>query len=368
MAGSLPTETPSSVCEPSSQTACNIHFVGKARNGSSRWWCKSHGASATGPRGRKLDVCERPENSQTHANILSLDPADYPGGVAIWRVSRPVYDTTSRETRPGVHVHARPKPNSAKDIDESYDAVDLQLHSELVQANLLVTESMARAYYLARFCGNRLTSLCCTHCRAPHLDEGWFSIKPHRRHLCVACGHHFVDRDHSVSNPLIGVEGVNAGAGPRRAIRARRSLAIDQPQCPGGVQLWASNPALLWTAQKPEEEGIHAHLYGPRGDLREDDTFDAVSIDGIPLDERMVKQLMAQQAVGHVADKVVSLRCPECQGSHFDSGLNAFTPHSAHTCEHCGILFRAGRHAMISNPIVEVLRTLKANAQATHGS
>ena len=351
-----------------SQTACNIGFVGKARNGSPRWWCTSHGANATGPRGLRLDVCLRAETREANANILRLDPADYPGGVAIWRVSRPVYDTTHRQTHPGVHVHARLNPDAPKNVDASYDAVDLQLHGDLVHANLVVTESMARAYYLARFCRNRLKSLSCTHCGAPHLDEGWFSIKPHRRHLCAACGHHFVDQDHSVSNPLVGVEEVHAANGPHRAVRARRTLAIDQREYPAGIQLWASNPALLWTAQKPEEEGIHAHLYGSQGDLREDDTFNAISIDGVALDERMIKQLMAQQAVETAVDKVVSLRCPECQGSHFDAGLNAFTPHSAHTCEHCGKLFRAGRHAVISNPIVEVLRALRANVDAAPGS
>ena len=364
MVGSFPTETPSGVREPSSQTACTIQFVGKARNGSSRWWCTSHGANATGPRGLRLDVCERAETREINASILQLDPADYPGGVAIWRVSRPVYDTTNRETHPGVHVHARLIPDAPKDIDESYDAVALRLHADLVQANVLVTEPMARAYYLARFCGHRLKSLSCTRCRAPHLDEGWFAIKPHRRHLCQACGHHFVDRDHSVSSPLVSVEGMDAGNEKRRSVRAQRTLAIDQRDYPGGIRLWASNPALLWTAEKPEDEGIHAHLYGSHGDLRDDDTFDAVSIDGVALDEGMVKQLMAQQAVENVADKVVSLACPACQRPHFDAGPSAFAPHVAHTCEHCGNLFRAGRHAAVSNPVVEVLRTLRANVDA----
>ena len=364
MADSLPKETPSSVHESSSQTKCYIEFVGKARNGSPRWWCTGHGASATGPRGRRLDVCERAATRETNARVLPLDPASYPGGVAIWRVSRPVYDTTCRETQSGVHVHARLEPGAPKEIDESYDAVDLQLHGELVQASVLVTEPMARAYYLARFCGNRLKSLLCTRCGAPHLDEGWFSIKPHRRHLCTACGHHFMDQDYSVANPLVGVNGGDGGGGPRHAIRAPRTLTLDQRDYPGGIQLWASNPALLWTAQKPEEEGIHAHLYDSQGNLEKDDTFTTVSIDGVDLNEATVKQLMAQQAVEEVADKVVSLRCPECKDLHFDVGLDAFTPHTRHTCEHCGNLFRAGRHAVVSNPIVEVLRTLRANVNA----
>ncbi|MDE0693486.1 MAG: hypothetical protein OXI55_14760 [Gammaproteobacteria bacterium] len=280
--------------------------------------------------------------------------------MGIWRVSPPVYDTTSCQTYPGVHVHARLKPDAAKAIDASFDAIDLQLHGGLVEASVLVTESMARAYYLARYRGNALKSLSCTRCGARHLDEGWFAIKPHRRHLCMSCGHHFVDRDYSVSNPLVGID---VGNGQPAAIRAPRTLTVEQCDYPGGIQLWASNPALLWTAQKPEEEGIHVHLYDSQGELRKDDTFDAVSIDGFALNERMVKQLMAQRAVEEVADKVTSLRCPACQGSHFDTGLDAFTPHTRHTCGHCGNLFRSGRSAVVSNPIVEILCNLRANVK-----
>ena len=361
----LPTKTPSEGRELSPVTACTIRFVGKARNGSPRWWCTSHGANATGPRGLRLDVCDGAATCETRSSVLALDPDDYPGGVALWRVSPPVYDTTSHPTQSGVHVHARLDPSTGhKEIDESYDAVDLRVRTDLVESDVLITEPMARAYYLARFRGNKLKSLSCTRCGALHLDEHWFSIKAHRRHLCGACGHYFMDREYAVSNPLIGVHGVGAGDGDRLAVRASRTLAIDQRDYPGGIQLWASNPALLWTAQKAEEEGIHVHLYGLQGDLQEDDTFDAVSFDGVSLDENMIKHWMAQQAVENVADNVVSLRCPDCQRAHFDTGLCAFVPHTVHTCGHCDSPFRTGREAVISNPVVQVLDTLKSNAGA----
>ena len=359
-----PSESPSPDSTPGVAEPCAIQFVGKARNGTRRWWCTSHRANATGPLGIRLDVCHGARVPYAPGNVLHLDPDDYPGGVALWRVSRPVYDTTPRPTCAGVHVHARLKPNGHKEIDESYDAVHLRVRTDLVDSNLLITEPMARAYYLSRFAGNELKSLPCPRCRVPHLDEDWFSIKPHRRHLCGACGHYFVDREPSVSNPILGVEAVDAGNENRQPVRAPRALPIDQRDYPGGIQMWASNPAILWTSPKAEEEGIHIHLYDSHGHLQEDDTFDKVSIDGVSLDEAMIKQLMAQQAVDNLADKVVTLRCPECDCAHFDTGLSAFSPHSAHSCEYCGSEFRRGKRALISNPIVAVLDSLKARAPA----
>ena len=31
--------------------------------------------------------------------------------------------------------------------------------------------------------------------------------------------------------------------------------------CSGGLLIWGSNPAILWTATRDEEAGVHAHAY-----------------------------------------------------------------------------------------------------------
>jgi hypothetical protein len=48
-------------------------------------------------------------------------------------------------------------------------------------------------------------------------------------------------------------------------------------------QVWASTPAVLWTAKRPQERGIHAHVYKDGKYLR-DDTFGTVIYQGKVLD------------------------------------------------------------------------------------
>ncbi len=56
---------------------------------------------------------------------LRLNPADYPGGIALWGALPAVYDTTQYSIESGVHVHAREVANGAKQIDGSFDTVDV---------------------------------------------------------------------------------------------------------------------------------------------------------------------------------------------------------------------------------------------------
>ena len=44
-------------------------------------------------------------------------------------------------------------------------------------------------------------------------------------------------------------------------------------------QIWASTPAVLWTAERPQERGIHVHVY-QGGEYCIDDTFGVVRYEG----------------------------------------------------------------------------------------
>jgi hypothetical protein len=132
------------------------------------------------------------------------------------------------------------------------------------------------------------------------------------------------------------------------------------------MQIWASSPALLWTSARPEEAGLHIHLFDAGGNVVVDDTFDHVVIDGIELNESHIQYFMAQQALPHLANKVVNLICPSCDRSHFDVGDLAFFPHNEHICEHCGRKFVAKglRKLVVSNPFVAVRTSLSAGRQS----
>jgi hypothetical protein len=142
-------------------------------------------------------------------------------------------------------------------------------------------------------------------------------------------------------------------------------LRLTQQQYPGGIQIWGSNPAIIWSAEKAEEEGIHIHAF--KGDETTpdiDDTFSTVTIDGVTLDPDMVRTLMAQNALPHIAGRVFSWRCDDCDRPAFDEDEAAFTPEVGRRCSNCGgSLSGSGRlRKAIANPLIEILEGLSFKA------
>jgi hypothetical protein len=297
--------------------------VGKQRNGRPRYWCSVHQASATGRYGARLPVCEAAYRSIEPENVLELDPLDYPGGVALWGAVAPVYDTSGMPPEAGIHVHARKGGENDKEVDDTYDAVKIRYRRDLHENGLaLINSEAAVSYYISRFLDRDIRHLFCTHCGELHLDKGFFAVKPHRRHLCHGCGRYFRDDQKGVSNPIALIRAQLDIFGPaREPVRPDRPLNIRQADYPGGIQIWASNPAILWTADRPEEEGLHVHGYSAPGQFAFDETYSAVTIDGILLDESQIQHLMAQSALPYLVNKVVSLRCPTCETPHFPEKL-----------------------------------------------
>jgi len=351
---------------PNVSRACTIENVGKQRNGKPRFWCTAHQSSATGRYGVRLPACEGAYLDKLDMNsVLELDPADYPGGIALWGAVAAAYDTTKLPSEAGIHVHARGKTEGSKEIDDTFDAVVISTKRDLLNSQrTTVTSETAVNFYLSRFLNRDIRSLHCSHCNEVHLDAGYFAIKPHRRHLCHACGRYFNDTGKGVSNPIASIHATLGLSGQGiPPIRAPKKLNIRQSDYPAGIQIWASNPALVWTSTRPEEEGLHVHLLKDSSCIDVDDTFDCVTIDGIELNETHVQYFMAQQALPHIANKVVSLNCPRCETPHFDSGELGFSPHIDHECRQCGNVFTADgrRRLVVSNPFFAVRNELMRN-------
>ena len=152
---------------------------------------------------------------------------------------------------------------------------------------------------------------------------------------------------------------------------SEKKLDIKQADFPGGIQIWGSNPAFIWTSDLAEEEGIHVHAF-PRngGDPNPDETYGTVIIDGVKLDPSMVRVLMAQSALPSIKDRVLPIDCPTCSKTQFDIEDSAFTPVVTRTCKHCGHQFTApGRlRKAIANPLPRILARLaeKAPQQPQH--
>lgn len=322
-----------------------------------------HKADATAKYGRRAPYCRYahvvPPSSD---EILQLDLGKYPGGVAMWGSVAPIFDTTNQIIEKGVHVHARKSTNSTKSIDQTYRAIAVQgMKRDLFAENFVVSELPAIYFMVSHVFGFDTAVVICPRCGNLHLDKDWFAVHPHKKHLCEGCGRTFSESTKGIGNPLAWLrEKTEANHDTQPS---KQPLSLRQADYPGGIQIWGSNPALVWTGLRIEETGIHVHAYAdePGKELVVDDTFRQVEIDGVCLDPVQVRYAMAQSALPHLAGRVTSLSCTSCGVEHFDRGEFAFTPHPNHRCENCGQTMTAsGRfRKTISNPMAQSLKQLE---------
>jgi hypothetical protein len=344
---------------------CEIVPVGKRRDGSPRFWCVRHQADATAKYGLRANECRLASvPTITERQILNLRLSDYPGGVSLWGAVAPVYDTTRMQLERGIHVHARVTPRGTKEMDWTVRAI--RLFGDGLDADGVVVSELDAIYYMvSSVFGYPMKEIRCSHCQVLHLDRDWFSVHPHQRHLCAACGRYFRDVEIGIGNPI---ETVRAACRlPRLATKgAGRRLTIRQADYPGGIQIWGSNPAFLWTSPASEEEGIHVHafLHDCDKDPVIDETYSEVRIDGIRLNARMVRLFMAQSGLPHLKGRVIAADCPSCGKPKFATGDEAFTPALTHNCDRCGREFSTSGRArkVIPNPLPAVLSRLASTA------
>lgn len=339
---------------------CKIVMVGMRRDGGKRYWCLQHKADATAKYGKRGTKCRYAHIPPIRpAEKLSIDPMSYDGGIAIWGAVSPIYDTTRQPLERGVHVHARLHPQGDKVIDQTYRSVEVRLNDG---QTIEISELDAIYYMVSSVFGYTMKVVECTFCHFPHLDKDWFSVHNHRTHLCAGCGHLFRDEVRGIGNPAMKIR--ESFPNHHKVNKARKTKKFRQTDYPGGIQIWGSNPALLWTANRNEEAGIHVHAYDQDGGTKVDNTFSTVTIDNITLDPQLVRIRMAQTGLPHIAGRVMNIYCEKCGEQHFDDGEHAFTPHDDHCCVSCGSKLRShGKfRKTIGNPICATLTQLSQSA------
>lgn len=222
--------------------------------------------------------------------------------VGIW-CSLPAALSTEeiRPRPPKIHVHVRDRASSEKIIDRDFSAIstiystDLGLfgNSEITRVN--ITPPAAYEYVVATESGKELDCINCAHCGYPHLDLGDFGKTPHRKHFCGNCG-----RDSTWSpRPIIST--------PLKPLHDRyaRNLSYETPDRRLNLDeyqgctytVWASTPAIVWTATRAQELGIHVHVHQGRQRIV-DDTFGEVLLRGERLDrENLIQAMIARTIV-----------------------------------------------------------------------
>jgi hypothetical protein len=342
---------------------CKIVDVGRRRDGGTKYWCLAHHANATAKYGVAAEKCVAADDPPIKkSETRDLDFADYPGGVALWGSVPAAYDTTIEPIDRGIHVHARSIKGGDKDIDGTYRRLRIPLRADLLSDGWAeVDEIDAINYMVSGVFGFETIPVQCTHCGFPHLDRDWFAVHAHRKHQCHGCGRQFSDIESGVGNPIAGLRHM-LGSKPTKKRRAPDSISIKQRDYPGGIQIWGSNPAILWTSPEPEMTGIHVHAFEFHGQAKPtvDETFAKVTIDGIKLEPEQVRTYMAQSAMPHLEGRVVHLVCPSCGEPHFEQGDHAFTPHIDHACHACSHVFQAPGQMKktIGNPFVDIRKKL----------
>ncbi|MCX2473532.1 MULTISPECIES: hypothetical protein [Pedobacter] len=356
--------------EANTISKCSIRAETKLRNGYPNWWCFTHFSSARGPGGIQLDICEKanqPEITQDEKIYIDLD--DYPGGVGVWGSLEAIYDTKRDVSEKGVHVHLRREEDSEKEVDKTYKEVYIKSSKDLFEEQrwVKIDEYVACAYTASVLFERKLKVINCRHCGKLHVDADWFAVHYHKKHFCTFCGRDFIDSEPGISNPVVALQNEFQHKMVGRTIKnVNLPLKVYQKDYPGGIQIWASNPAIIWTAKRPEEAGIHVHLFADKTPLpSSDDTYGSVEIDDIVLDPLMVRVFMVQKSFSFLTKHIISLTCPACNKDHFDVGEDAFIPHKVHKCEHCFNEFKDSTRlkGVVSNPIVSRLQKLEENLQ-----
>lgn len=286
---------------------CDFVHAGKYRHGADRWWCRTHQRHW----GTKSDIVELNRSGEfrcaDYDQLMNyvVEPftvnIDRHAEVGIWCSLPAAISTAEIQPRqPKIHVHLREEAGGKKTMDRDFNAISIaystQLglfgNSEITRVN--VTPPSAFDFVCAAEAGKEMGCINCSYCGYPHLDLGDFGRAPHRKHFCGNCG-----RDNTwskspiISTPLKPLH--DRYAKNLNFVKPSRTLNLDEyVGC--SYTVWASTPAIVWTADRPQEVGIHVHVH--RGTERiEDETFGEVILNGAILDRAALMEAMIARSI-----------------------------------------------------------------------
>jgi hypothetical protein len=247
-------------------------------------------------------LCANHQQSMNYVvSPLTVNVHEY-AEVGIW-CSMPAALSTEPIARraPRIHVHVRPKAGGRKTIDKDVaalsilysDSMGLFRASEITRVN--ITPPSAFEFVCALESGREMDCIHCSTCGYPHLDLGDFARKPHRKHFCGNCGRDSTwSKTAIVSTPLKILH--DQFARTLKYETPTRSINLDEySHCAYAV--WASTPAIIWTARRPQEFGIHVHVHDGSKRII-DDTFGSVVLNGEPLERsELIKSMIGRSVI-----------------------------------------------------------------------
>jgi hypothetical protein len=332
---------------------CRIDAKVKRRTGDPKWWCTTHAQPAWGEGGARLDRCPGSEDEPPDADdVLELD-LDQFDSVGVWGALAPAIVAGQVVVYPGaVHVHARSTAGGPKAIDRSCAIVHLR-RGEL---NVTIDGEDARAWSLSAVAGVPVADVRCRHCGRGHTDRDEFAVRPHLKHQCAWCSRDFWVRDPSVGNLLVPDAVLLNSADRPTPVPTPEHLDVDTARI-GGIAIWATNPAIVWSGPRAESEGLHVHVWDGDGRPLVDDTFGSVAVDGQSIDAVQLRRLQVLRSIPAVAALVATVVCDACESAEVVE-IGEWEPSTEHRCVRCTNVVRT-RRRLAANPLVALERELR---------
>lgn len=289
------------------QLPCDFVNAGKFRHGADRWWCRTH-QSHWGTKGDHesfatlgVMVCANHAQGMSYVvSPLTLNLNDH-AEVGVWCSMPAAISTETIPARPPrIHVHVRPEENGKKTIDRDYSALAILYSDSLALfratdiTRVNITPPAAFEFVRALELGQEMSCINCSHCGYPHLDLGDFARKPHRKHFCGNCGRDSTwSTKEIISTPLKPLH--DEFAKTLKYETPDREINLDEHEgCT--YTIWASTPAVIWTARRPQEFGIHVHVHEGKKRVV-DDTFGRVILNGKELERKSLIQSMIDRTI-----------------------------------------------------------------------
>jgi len=287
---------------------CDFVHAGKYRHGADRWWCRTHqrhwgtNSDLAGLQASGVLRCSN------HAQLMNYETEPYTvnldehSEVGVWCSLPAALSTAEIKPRPPkIHVHVRETPEADKCVDKDFTAVTAVYSTrrglfgdgDLIRVD--ITPPAAFDFVYALESGTEMGCIDCSNCCHPHLDLGDFGKTPHRKHFCANCGRDSTwSKAPIISTPLKPLH--DRTATHLTCLMPDRRLNLDEYK-EHSYTVWASTPAIVWSAARPQEYGIHVHVHEGR-DRVIDDTFGEVILDGKPLvREELLKAMIARAIV-----------------------------------------------------------------------
>jgi hypothetical protein len=171
---------------------------------------------------------------------------------------------------------------------------DLGLFDNVEITKIQVTPPAAFEFVRSIEEAREMFCVTCKKCGYPHLDLGDFATNPHKKHFCGNCGNDSIwSAEPIVSTPLKPLH--DQFSNSNSYVYPDRTIDMDE-YAGHAFEIWASTPAVLWTANRPQEKGIHVPIY--KGKRRiSDDTFGVVILDGKELSRARMWKNMVENTV-----------------------------------------------------------------------